>query len=302
MEIGTADYAHFLPAEHRERCTEPRSDWWDWRGRRVHLLRSAPSDAPVRLLGVHGAGGRAAALWPAISAVAGELAEIVVPDLPLFGDTVEPDPTGVRYSTWIEMLADLVLAESGDRRPLVLFGASMGGLLAYQTAARTRLAAAVVATCLLDPSDPEAMRSAARIGALGAHARALLAPLARVAGRARLPLSWVDDLGSMSRDPRLSRLCARDRKGGATRVPIAFLSDFAHFEHTRPEQFDAAPLTLAHPAEDGWTPPANSIRFLERVAAPARLVLLEGCGHFPIEEPGLGQLRSTARRVLREAT
>ncbi|MPY81187.1 MAG: alpha/beta fold hydrolase [Actinophytocola sp.] len=43
---------------------------------------------------------------------------------------------------------------AADDRPLVLFGASMGGMLAYEAAARTRQA--VVATCLLDPRDPGA--------------------------------------------------------------------------------------------------------------------------------------------------
>jgi alpha-beta hydrolase superfamily lysophospholipase len=217
---------------------------------------------------------------------------------PLYGDTVEPNPARVRYSTWIELLADLVTAESADRRPLVLFGASMGGLLAYEVAARTRLAAAVVVTCLLDPGDRTALRNAARFGPLGTHARELLPPLARVAGDLRIPISWVDDLGNMSLDPRLSRMCARDRKGGATRVPIGFLSDFVTFRHTRPEEFDAAPLVLAHPAQDTWTPSANSIRFLDRVHAPTRLVLLKGCGHFPIEEPGFTELARTMQTVV----
>lgn len=33
-----------------------------------------------------------------------------------------------------------------------------------------------------------------------------------------------------------------------------------------------------------------STRFLRRIAGPTELVLLPGCGHFPIEEPGFSRL------------
>ena len=36
---------------------------------------------------------------------------------------------------------------------------------------------------------------------------------------------------------------------------------------------------------------AISDRFFRRLAAPKQQVSLEGCGHFPIEQPGLDQLR-----------
>lgn len=244
------DYARFLPVGYRAAATAPRSTWWNWRGRNIHVLRSASADAPVRLLGVHGAGGRAAALWPVASAIAGDsrFVEVVFPDLPLYGDTIEPAPAQVRYETWVEMVGDLVADEAADGRPLVLFGASTGGVLAYEVAARTRLSSALAVTCLLDPRDPAALRCATRFGALGEHARALLPPLSRVAGSPRVPMPWVEDLDKMSRDPRLSRICRRDRKGGAARVPIGFLASFVAYEHARPEDFDAVPLTPVHPA------------------------------------------------------
>ena len=40
-----------------------------------------------------------------------------------------------------------------------------------------------------------------------------------------------------------------------------------------------------------------SIRFLQRISAPTSLVRLENCGHYPIEEPGLGQLREAMLTV-----
>ena len=57
-----------------------------------------------------------------------------------------------------------------------------------------------------------------------------------------------------------------------------------------PEDFDACPVLLAHPAEDRWTPVQLSRTFFDRIRAPKQLVMLEGAGHFPVEQPGLDQL------------
>nr|WP_196776915.1 alpha/beta hydrolase [Haloechinothrix halophila] len=295
MPVNSENYASFLPLASWSR---PQSTWWDWRGRRVHIARSSNASADVRVLGIHGAGGYSGALWPLASLVAGDGFELAFPDLPLYGDTVEPDPARVRYETWLDLLCDLVVAERRrDDRPLVLFGASMGGMLAYEVAARTRLADAVVATCLLDPADADARTAAARFRVAGRYGPTVLRPLDRVAGNIRVPITWLVKMHAMSANPALSRLCATDPKGGGTRVPIGLLASYLTFRHTRPETFDAAPVTLVHPALDTWTPPELSIRFLERIAGPASLVLLEGCGHFPVEEPGVTQLAQALRAV-----
>lgn len=55
------------------------------------------------------------------------------------------------------------------------------------------------------------------------------------------------------------------------------------------------------PARDQWTPAELSIQFLERIPANTELVLLERCGHFPVEEPGLTQLVETMRSVRAQA-
>ncbi|GAA5115499.1 alpha/beta hydrolase [Haloechinothrix salitolerans] len=297
MPVNSENYAAFLPCA---TWSQPRSTWWDWRGRRVHIARSDNASADVRMIGIHGAGGYSGALWPLAALISGDDVELAFPDLPLYGGTIEPDPARVRYETWLELLCDLVAAEHRhDDRPLVLFGASMGGMLAYEVAARTRLADAVVATCLLDPSDADARAAAARFRVAGRYGPTVLRPLDRVVGQVRVPIKWLVNMRRMSANHALSRLCATDPKGGGTRVPIGLLASYLTFQHTRPETFDAAPVTLVHPAADQWTPPELSIRFLERIAGPTSLVLLEGCGHFPIEEPGVTQL-ATALRAVRD--
>ncbi|NKY35075.1 alpha/beta hydrolase [Nocardia speluncae] len=296
-------YAEFLPESHRaDSTTEPVSEWWEWRGRRIHTLRAAVPDAPVRVLAIHGAGGHSGLLWPAVALGFRENVDATAVDLPLYGRTIEPDPGGVRYGDWIELLCDLVQRTAAvDDRPLVLFGASMGGMLAYEVAARTGAVEHVVATCLLDPADAEALATATRWNLPGRSGPRLLRWLDPVCGRVRVPIRWLVHMHRMSRDPELSRLCAADPLGGGARVPLGFLRSFADYRHTPPETFGAAPVTLVHPAADAWTPPELSIRFLERIAGRREIVLLDNCGHFPVEEPGVEQLATTLRAVLAEA-
>ncbi|WP_280457705.1 alpha/beta fold hydrolase [Nocardia carnea] len=296
-------YAEFLPEPYRsDSAGEPVSDWWEWKGRRVHLLRAAVADAPVRVLAIHGAGGYSGLLWPAVALGFRENVDATAVDLPLYGRTIEPDPGRVRYDDWVDLLCDLVRQQAEvDDRPLVLFGASMGGMLAYEVAARTGAVTHVVATCLLDPADPAALATATRWNLPGRSGPRLLRSLHPVCGRFRVPIRWIAHMDKMSRDPELSRLCAADPQGGGARVPLGFLSSFADYRHTRPENFTAAPITLVHPAADEWTPPELSIRFLERIPGRSEIVLLGNCGHLPVEEPGLAQLAAAVRTVLADA-
>ncbi|MBL1076294.1 alpha/beta fold hydrolase [Nocardia sp. 2] len=293
-------YLRFLPLEYQQRATlAPTSTWWSWRDRQVHVARAVRPEAAVRVLGIHGGGGHAGIIWPLAALAAEAGVEAMAIDLPLYGDTIEPRPEAVRYRDWVELLCEFVRAEHNtDGRPLILFGASMGGMLAYEIAARTGTVAHVVATCLLDPADPAARRAMVRLPLLGGPAPRLMRSITPILGDVRVPVRWLADMKNMSLDPELSRLCGRDPKGGGVRLPLGFLSDYLDFAHTPPETFTAAPVTLVHPAADRWTPPELSLRFLARIPERTRAVLLEGCGHFPIEEPGLGQLATTLREVL----
>jgi pimeloyl-ACP methyl ester carboxylesterase len=55
-----------------------------------------------------------------------------------------------------------------------------------------------------------------------------------------------------------------------------------------------------HPADDTWTPCVVSQPFYDRLSGEKQLVLLEGCGHFPYEEPGVSQLREAVEVFLRK--
>ncbi|WP_084000564.1 alpha/beta hydrolase [Actinomadura kijaniata] len=287
------DYLRFLPEDLRPSPgLRPRSTWWRWRDLDLHVERVERPGAALRLLVLHGAGGHAGALWP-LAGMAAELGlEVVVPDLPGYGRTRVPRPGRVRYPDWVGCVTDLVAAEkAADPRPLVLFGASMGGMLAYDVAARTGLAAAVVATCLLDPRRDAVRAAVGRHRSLVPATLPLMRLLAPVIDDLRVPIRLVARMNAIANDPALVRLVARDRLGGGSRVPLGFVRSYLESAPAiEPEEFTSCPVLLAHPGADRWTPIGLSRAFFDRIAAPKRLVVLDNAGHYPVEEPGVRRL------------
>ncbi|GAA4902794.1 alpha-beta hydrolase superfamily lysophospholipase [Actinomycetospora succinea] len=286
------DYTAHYPPELRD-GPATTGEWWRWGAHDVRLHRLPAPDAAAVVILLHGAGGHGAMLLPYGRLVDGR-AEVIAPDLPGYGDTRVGGP--VTWSDWIACVADLV---RGQQRPVVLVGASLGGMLAYEVAASVGSAVRhVVATCLADPSDRRVRRAAARWPVLGEHGRTLL-DAARIADPVRVPVRWLTRMTAMSADPELTALVCRDPRGGGGRVSLRFLRTWMTSRPTvAPEDFRVCPVTLAHPAADTWTPPELSIRFLRRIAAPTEVVMLDDAGHLPVEQPGLDQLGTTLRRLL----
>jgi alpha-beta hydrolase superfamily lysophospholipase len=278
-----------------------RSTWWRWRDTEVHVERIGDPAAPRRALMLHGAGGNTAAMWPYAALTATRGYHVVVPDLPGYGRTLVPRPGAVRYPDWVGLACDLAVAErAAHGGPLLLIGASMGGMLAYEAATRTGVADRVVVTCLFDPRDPAARRHIGRLPWLGAAARPLLRLLAGPLADLRVPIRWIANMRAIANTDSLVELVLRDEHGGGNHVPLGFVRSFLESAPAvEPERADVPEIVLAHPAADRWTPVEISLSFFERISAPKRLVLLEGAGHYPVEAPGAHQLAETIADIAR---
>ncbi|GAA10840.1 hypothetical protein GOALK_015_00100 [Gordonia alkanivorans NBRC 16433] len=266
----------------------------------VHILRASRPAAPLRVLLLHGGGGHSALVWPLGAVLAGEGYDVLAPDLPQYGRTRVADPGRVRYRDWIDLVGDLIAAETErDPRPIVVFGASLGGMLGYDVAARGARVAAVVATCFLDlAGDPAARRAVARTPAL-ARFIPLIPATARIGvpARLRFPIRWVAPMARISNDPAVSQACIDDPRGAGSVVSLGFLADLMTHEVPVPEDYRGPRVVLVHPAADTWTPPDISIRFAQRIAARTDIHLLTGCGHFPVEQPGVDELAGHLRAL-----
>ncbi|MDK1358777.1 alpha/beta hydrolase [Arthrobacter sp. zg-Y1219] len=273
---------------------------WKWRDSHVHVEHIGSPEAPVRMLLVHGAGGNSAAMWPYAAHLSKLGAHVTVADLPGYGKTTTRQLGRVRYGDWQQLLVDLVRKED-DERPLVMMGASMGGMLAYDAAAATGLASRLVVTCLLDPRDPGVRRRLTWHPALASMAAPAMAVAAGPLANVRVPIRWIADMRHVANGQGLVDEVIADKSGGGGRVPLGWMRSFLEsLPLVEPERFTDTPVLMIHPGNDRWTPLEVSQPFFNRVAAEKSLVVLEGCGHFPVEQPGFTQMLNAVSTLLAE--
>ncbi len=295
-------YQGFLPARMRLSAgREPAEEWWSWRGAEIHLDRYAAPAAPLTVVLLHGGGGNGRLVAPFGLLLHGHGYEAVMPDLPGYGLSLAPAEL-FDYQRWVDCAADLVEAEARRTgRPVVLFGISIGGYLAYLAAAQGRKAAGVFATTLADPRLPIVRDQLARHPRLNRLMAPLLPLTASVFGGVRLPVRWFSNMNGIANDPEVARLLCDDPLGGGNRVPLRFMHSLLAIRPAiEPEDFDICPVLFAQPAADRWTTLEASRPFFERIKGPKELVMLENCGHFPVEEPGLSRLEETVLAFLRK--
>ncbi|HEU0032674.1 MAG TPA: alpha/beta hydrolase [Kofleriaceae bacterium] len=295
-------YQPFFPEGMR--CTEdstPREEYWRWRDLDVHLDRLEAPASPVKVIVLHGAGAYGRVMAPAAVLAQRYGYETLTPDLPGYGLTRVPWKR-MTYGLWIDCVVELIEAErERDPRPVVLFGVSLGGLLAYQVAARSPHVVGLVATTLADPRERAVRRGFAKHPLLGTGGLWLLDKLAPLTDGLPLPMAYMSKMSRISNRPELSALVKSDRLGGGSWVPARFLRTLMTTAPAiEPEQFDRCPVLLAHPGVDRMTDIALSRRFFERLAAPKRMVILEGASHMPTEHPGVDQLEAAVLGFMQE--
>ena len=122
----------------------------------------------------------------------------------------------------------------------------------------------------------------------------LLPTLATVFGGLRVSIGWFGKMDGIANDAELVRLLCDDPIGGGNHVPLQFLASFlATRPAIEPEDFDLCPVLFIQPGADRWTTLEASQPFFDRIKGPKELVMLDNCGHWPIEEPGVSRLEET---------
>jgi alpha-beta hydrolase superfamily lysophospholipase len=297
-ERAWREIQEFLPADLRfDVGFGPSEESWPWRGHGVHLDRFENVGAAAKLILLHGVGtnGRMMSLI-----VGGPLwkrgLETVSIDLPGYGLTDVAAGRLVLYDDWVDVVSDLVDAEvRRDHRPVVLFGLSAGGMLTYHVAARNERVAGIAGTTFLDPR-LRAVRDAASHDLFVSR---VVTPIGNLAartplGRVRLPMRAVSRMYALVNHRGALDAFLRDDTSAGNSATIAFLSSYLRYAPAvEPEAFTRCPILLTQPQRDRWTPLALSELVLDRIhGVPKRVVMLENAGHYPLEQPGLGQLEN----------
>ena len=296
-------YLPFLP-EVMRLPRDPDEEWWVWGDSQIHLDRLDVPDAALKVAVLHGGGGNGRLVGSFGAMVQNLGYSYVAPDLPGFGLTVPGPDYDPHYRSWVALATDLLVHErERDGLPVVLMGGSLGGMLSYNVAAASRAAAGVIATTLADPRDQAALDALARSKFWSRFGMRLVNALPGLSGRLNIPAKDISRMKWMTNDPAFSEIFIDDPLVGRARINLDFYRSMIVYEPPiAPEAFDVCPLLLAHPTDDKWTPLAVSQPFFDRLGGEKELVMLDGCGHFPYEEPGVSQLYEAVKQFLGRVT
>ncbi|MFD0360950.1 alpha/beta hydrolase [Nocardia sp. GCM10030253] len=272
----------------------PSEEQWAWRGHSVHIDRYPRPAAPVKLVQLHGVGTNGRMMTTIVGAPMRDRGvEPIGMDLLGYGQTTVAKGHNWSYGDWIDQVVDFLAHErTRDDRPIVLYGLSAGGMLAYQVAAIDQRVAGIVGTCFMDQQVWKVRWQTARFGPVGACFPLIGGPLTRVAGVVKVPVALAGKMKALVNSRAALRDCLADPTSAGNWVSVKFLDEYMNaVPATEPEDFAVCPILLTQPTADRWTPLNISTTFLDRVRrVPVTAVMLDGAGHYPLEEPALTQL------------
>ena len=280
--------------------SEPHESWLEWRGHTLHIDTHDPVGEPRgTIILVHGAGGHGRLLAPIGEFLAGLGWRAIAPDLPGYGLTRVRDGWLEDYSEWPECVADLAKHCEG---PVVLFGLSLGGMTALRGAQLFPDVRGVIATTLIDMSDPGTFASAARWRWLGHLTLAFAKVFPALLDRLPFRLRWVTPLSAMTSDTDLQRWFLEDPLIGGRRVRGRFFRTLHAYQPPRSDYSLTCPLLLAHPGRDVWTPLSMSMTVFDATPSPKHLRVLTNGSHLPAETPAWMELCDAVRDFLEPIT
>jgi alpha-beta hydrolase superfamily lysophospholipase len=215
--------------------------------------------------------------------------------MPKYGMTKVASGVTVSYEDWVNIGNEFVDFElEQDPRPIVLYGLSAGGMLAYHVAALNKKVQGIIGMTFLDTQVQQVRDETclnlfmSRVGVPFAH---LFAPIPLL-NAISIPFSMASKMWALSNNAEAMKIFLADKTSAGAWTSMKFLSSFMTYKPiTLPEEFTVCPILLTQPAEDNWTPLHLSEFFLNRVKkVDVTIVDLENAGHYPMEQPGLQQM------------
>ena len=270
---------------------QPEEVIWNWKGNSIHIDHYKNSQAKARVLMIHGVGGNGRLLSFLAAPLYRQGFDVVAPDLPGYGLTHVPEQT-ISWDMWYNMTKDLLKEELFcDDKPLVIFGLSAGGMLAYRVACAVPEISGIVVTNILDQRNPKVREASAIHPLVGRYGAPMIQILAKIAPKLPIPMKMVANTRRLVNDKKLQKLLITDKHSAGATVPLMLVASMVESSPAvEPENFIRCPLLMVHPGDDRWTPVELSRLFFDRLNCPKELVMLENAGHFPVEQPGLSQM------------
>ncbi|MFZ5645663.1 MAG: alpha/beta hydrolase [Bacillota bacterium] len=289
-----------LPEKNRiNKINKPDEVFWNWGNSEIHLDYYKNTDSKVKVILLHGVGGNGRLLSFIGVPLHKHGYEVIAPDLPGYG--ISKISEVVSYQHWVQLVNDLIIFErQKDDRPVVLFGLSAGGMLAYHAACINKKVSGLIVTNILDQRVQEVRDGSAANKYISRIGVPVLTALSHINDRIKLPMKAIANMNAIVNNDRLLKLLIKDKNSSGASVPLRFLISLINAAPAiEPESFTICPLLMVHPEKDRWTPLKLSKLFYDRLKCQKHLVMLENAGHFPIENPGLEQLEQAVVSFLR---
>lgn len=252
----------------------------------IHIDEYIPEvESEICVVLFHGVGGNGRLLsFLAVPLLKAGL-EVVCPDFPGYGfSEYEKYPS---YKDWIDVGCEIVRSKLDENKRVVLLGLSAGGMLAYNVACKAKKVDGLIVTNILDNRIDTVREYSARNKFQAKYGLNLLKLMPSFIKKIKVPIALVTNMNGLVNDKAILRLLRKDQRGAGNSVELGFLLSMMESIPIRePEQFTDIPILLIHPGDDQWTPTFVSELFFDRIGARKNKVILENCGHFPIESPG----------------
>lgn len=271
---------------------QPEEVTYDWRGCSIHVDSYQNSASPVRLIMLHGLGTNARIM----SMVAGHALarlgfEVSAIDMPYVGATRAPHRR-FRYTDWVQLVSDYINADHGrDKRPVILFGFSVGGMLSYDVSCINHRVAGVCGTSFIDLSQQKVRREIAPNPDWSMMMERIGSFVLSCGFKPNIPLKTFASPATISNEPRLNEVLTSDPGSLGGMFPLAFLDSLRwHKPAIAPACFDLCPVALFQPELDYNIPPATNAGFIQRIAGKTETTVLPAAGHIPLNFEALQML------------
>jgi len=293
-------YLNFFPKKYQDIFVEPNEKYWEWNSNHIHYDFRYNDSNEVNVILLHGAGGNGRILSLLGNFIFEDGCNYFAPDNLGYGLT-ELKNNNFEYKDWVEMVSDFTnhILEK-YKKPVVLLGMSIGGMLAYQVAAMNNKISGIIVSTLVDPRKQEVIRCISKNKFLGRFGVNLISKLNSPLDKLQLPVKWLCKMNLMSRNIEFAKLFMNDKLAGGTKMSMKYLRTFVSYEPAIEfDHFDSCPILLIHPELDEWTPFELSKHTFDKIKGNKESYLLKNCGHAPIEEPGLTDMKNYIKSFIR---
>lgn len=271
----------------------PLEEVWDWKGNKIHLDRYPNPNSEYRIFLHHGVGTNGRQMNMILGHKLAELGyDVVAMDNLGYGMT-EVNQKDITYDNWVHCFADFVNTETKrDYKKPVLYGLSAGGMICYNSACFMDEVHGIIGMCFLKNDDKTVGKETAKFGWSNWFAFPMMNFFSKIGfSRIQLPMKAVSKMNALVNNKQALKIFLKDKASASANVQLQFLYEYTHYKLPVPvEWFDKCPILLTQPDKDEWTPLHLSERSMKGIKVPFTVKLLNGGGHYPMEETALKQL------------